>query len=141
MNVIAQRIDKLGGLASMRELIAQGYERDWVQLAHLYGHIVRIRNGWYTTHAALAGNEWAVIEAWRSGGRLACVSALAYYGLTEEPDEVHMAVPGNADRRRDSAGLVVHWCRVDPGGDRKAVSIGAALRQAARCRHVLRDSL
>jgi predicted transcriptional regulator of viral defense system len=141
MSVIAARIDKLGGLASMRELVLQGLERDWVQIAHRYGKIVRIRDGWYTTPIALAENESAVIQAWRSGGKLACISALAHYGLASEPSVVHVALPGNAVRRRDSGDMVVHWCRADPGGDRTAVSLGSAVRQASRCGHVLRDSL
>jgi hypothetical protein len=137
MTTIHDRIEMLGGVAAMRELVRFGHDREVILMAAEARRIIRVRQGWY----AVPGNHWAVEAAWRAGGRLACVSALAYFGFIEHPDELHIAVKGNADRRRDATGAVTHWCRADPGGDRKAVSLGVAVRQASRCGHVLRDSL
>ncbi|MES2169587.1 MAG: hypothetical protein V4479_02535 [Actinomycetota bacterium] len=137
MITIQDSIEALGGIAAMRELVRFGHDREVILMSAEARRIIRVRQGWY----AVPGNHWAVEAAWRAGGALACVSALAYLGFMDHPEELHIAVRGNADRRRDASGAVTHWCRADPGGDRRAVSIGAAVRQAARCAHVRRDSL
>jgi hypothetical protein len=130
---IEQRIVDLGGIASLGELVRGGAPRDWVLMFASYGRIARVREGWYTVHETDAD----VLEAWRLGGRLACASALAFYGFCARPARLHVAVPANASRLRRSD-AVIHWCRRDPGGDRRAVSLAAAVRHASRCAGVQR---
>jgi hypothetical protein len=133
---LEKRIAGLGGLASMRELMAFGYRSDFVRVLADYGRIVKVRKGWY----ALRGTEALVLQAWQAGGRLACVSALAFYDLCRAPSGLHVAVKANASRLRTN-GAVIHWSRRDLGGDGRIVSLGAAVRQASGCPHVSRDSL
>jgi predicted transcriptional regulator of viral defense system len=136
MTSIPQHIENLGGVASLRELVRAGVPRDWVLMFAEYGLIERVREGWYALH----GNPPDLVEAWRIGGRLGCVSALAFYGFAAAPRQVHVAVPANASRLRHGD-AIIHWSRTNLGGDRQAVGIGAAVRQASRCPHVPRDSL
>jgi hypothetical protein len=84
------------------------------------------------------------------GGRLACASALAHHGVGAAPDLLHVLVDGNTPRLRDPDtgkpskspdGTVIHWARRPIDGDRVAVSVEEAHRQAARCRAVGRDTL
>jgi hypothetical protein len=124
-----QRIESLGGISSLRQLVGLGAYRDLVLLMAWYGKIVRVREGWYALH----GDDETQLRAWRLGGRLACVSALAYYGCRDEPAEVHVEVRGNASRLREAGAAIVHWTRHPSGGNRRVVSIATAERQASRC--------
>jgi hypothetical protein len=140
---IETTIRGLGGIATMGELLRAGHEAELVHLFAEYGRIIRVRKGWY----AAADIDAAVIAACRVGGRLACVSALAFHGLgTPGPARLHVSVPRTASRLRSAgnhrerlaesphAAIVVHWTRSQPTGDRLAVSVPEALAQAQTCR-------
>lgn len=59
-----------------KELLAAGWTRDGIRRAVEKGHLTRIRQGWYATPLA----DERVLRAVRSGGALACASALAHHG-------------------------------------------------------------
>lgn len=130
-------IRRLGGIASRRELLRGSHlsETDFWFAIH-YRRLDRIRQGWYAASDLPADAR----AAWKAGGPLACVSALAHYG-TLVPSEVddhalHISLPANGHVARDAPdGLVVHWSTADwHSGSRRAVSLAVALRQARGCR-------
>lgn len=131
-----------GGIARLSELCSRGLSPELIWLLVGYGRIIRVRKGWY----ANKDSDDALIRAWRVGGRLACVSALAYHGLGEpDPLALHVSVPGTASRLRTAhnhrerlaehpdPAIIVHWTRRPVPGDRSAVSAEFALEQAERC--------
>jgi len=121
---------RYGGLVRTRELIGIGESDELIRIARNYGVIVRVRRGWW----ALPGAPAVQMRAWRAGGRLACVSALAYHGaILDLGDPLHIDVPA-AGRGARVSGVVVHWSGSHSDGDRRAVSIEVARRQASRCR-------
>ncbi len=149
MSNVVSRIRDLGGVATTGELIALGYDRHYLLVMAEFGHIVRIRKGWYATNDV----DELVIQARRVGGVLACLSALAHYGWCEpEPEVLHVSVPRSASRLRppqdvrrrrgdaQSTRIILHWSRRAPTGDRQAVSLGEAIAQAHSCTRE-RDSL
>lgn len=129
----------LGGLASLGELLDRGHWREWIEIAVMYRKLIRVRKGWY----ALADEAEAVIRAWRVGGRLACRSAVAFHAGADV-DTLHVEVPPNAARLRSphyakrrlshDDGVVVHWVSDPTDGQRRAVPLERALRQAGECR-------
>jgi hypothetical protein len=140
MKLLLQVIDGSGGLVSRRHLLAWGVDPGLIDLAAWYGrHIIRVRKGWY----ARAGEARDVIRAWRVGGRLTCVSALAHHAGGDGGPVLHVEVakhscqlrdPDNAKRRLSpDAPVVVHWTRHPGSGTRRAVSEQHALAVAARC--------
>ncbi|WP_394770083.1 type IV toxin-antitoxin system AbiEi family antitoxin domain-containing protein [Lacisediminihabitans sp.] len=136
-------IHELGGIARLSELGSHGYSPELIGMLVDYGRIIRVRKGWYAT----TDTDDALIRAWRVGGRLACVSALAHHGFGE-PDQLalHVSVPRTASRLRTAhdyrqrlaehpdAAIVVHWTRRPVPGDRRAVDAEFAREQAAVCR-------
>ena len=127
---IQRDIASLGGLAAAYELISRGHDLDMMRVLSRSGRvIVRVRKGWY----ANPGFGDDLYAAWAARGRLACVSALAYHGLGEQPARLHVALQRSARSPEDSA-VIAHWSREDLPGDRRAVSVEVALRQASRCR-------
>ena len=70
----------LGGLASFGEFRALDHERWMIELPVQYGLLLRVRRGCYADTV----EDDAVIQAWRVGGRLICVSALVT-ALSELP--------------------------------------------------------
>ena len=120
----------LGGYASRRELVEMGCSDDFIDLCVWYRRILPVRKGWYVTPDMPS----AVVRALRVGGRLACVSALAWHqGRAVESDEpVHVLVRYGASRI--GKGAVVHWSRRDVAGSRTVVSAEVARSQAATCR-------
>jgi predicted transcriptional regulator of viral defense system len=136
-------IRQLGGIARLSELAAHGFSPEIIRMLVDHGRIFRVRKGWYAT----TDTDDALIRAWRVGGRLACVSALAHHGLGEpDPLALHVSVPRTASRLRtandyrlrlaehpDSA-IIVHWTRRPIPGDRSAVDAELAREQAAACR-------
>ena len=117
------------GLVRTRELRALGDDDEWIRMGRNYGRWIHIRQGWW----ALAGTPEVLLRAWRAGGRLACVSALAFHGIVlDVSDELHIEVPAVSKGARQP-GLRVHWSRRQDNGDRRAVSVEIAMRQAARC--------
>ncbi len=132
MATLFERIEALGGVITTRELARIGYGKDVLVRALSVKTLVRARRGWYVPK----GTPDDVLEAVRAGGRLACVSALAHHGFfaTRQP-ALHIEVPANASRlRRSDRDLVVHWVARPSAGDRRSVSIAAALGQATQCR-------
>jgi hypothetical protein len=142
VDLLLDIIDRSGGIASKRQLVAWGVDASWIDLAAWYGrHVIRVRHGWF----ARSTEHPEVIRAWRVGGRLTCVSALAFHeGMDADAGPVlHVEVPGNAcqlrdpDRSRDRLGsdaaVVIHWTRNPGPGTRRAVSRKHAEQVAARC--------
>ena len=125
----------LGGFASRRELLALGCSPEHIDLSVWYRNILPTRKGWY----AAKGTAPLILRALRVGGRLACVSALAWYDgrevAREEP--VHVVVPYGASRL-SREGAVVHWSRRPLAGTRLVVDEDVARWQAASCREASR---
>jgi len=142
-DMFEELIRDLGGIASRRELLTLGEVRGWTDtdfwFAQYYGHLDRIRPGWYASRDLPADAR----AAWREGGPLACVSALVHYGISEPLDlpdhrvgtRLHISIPHNGRRPRGaSRDTVVHWNTADHrSGTRQAVHPDAALRQARTC--------
>lgn len=127
-----------GGVFFTDEAYAGGDTQSILYWAVAYGSIIRPRRGVYCDPRLPP----EVIRALRIGGRLACASALAHHGVEPDPVELHVAVAGNASRLGDSGpGVVIHWSRRRLAGDRVAVSVEEAHRQASRCRGLARDTL
>jgi hypothetical protein len=140
MRNIIRAIDQLGGLATRWQLRSFGISHDAIDVAAYYGRqVVRVRKGWY----ARADENREVIRACRVGGRLTCVSAIAFHDGSTAPPVLHVEVPANSprlrdpDRRRRSLGpdspVVVHWARYPGPGDARAVTAEHAESVAARC--------
>ncbi len=132
-------LDQLGGLASRRELEINGVISGSVDIAADYRRIMRVRQGWY----ARPDEHPEVLRAWRVGGRLTCVSALAFYaGMTGTP-VLHVEVPAGSAKLRDpdrprsrldrDSPVVVHWTRHPGPGDRRAVTAEHAEAVASVC--------
>ena len=137
MKLLLTELARLDGIATLRELLRSGVDRDTIWLAARYGRILRIRKGWY----GLLDLDQRVLQACRIGGRLGCVSALDFHqppGQEHrelESPVLHVSVPRGAARlkySKDDPSIRIHWTR-NQTGDRRAVSIGTALAQAARC--------
>ena len=125
-----ERIVRDMGIASTAEILARGYETDMIRWVVIYGKIRRIRHGWY----AAPGLPADCLRAWRAGGRLACISAAAHYGLwPERPAAVHVRVAANASRVQRASDVVLHWSRRPVTGTRLAVSIDEVLLAVRRC--------
>jgi hypothetical protein len=110
-------------------LLAAGEEPEWIRIARNYGAIVQVRRGWW----ALPGTPKRLLAAWRAGGRLACVSAIAFHEGIETDGPIHIEIPVRSKGARNQS-VVVHWSRDQRNGDRRAVSLEVAQRQASRCR-------
>jgi hypothetical protein len=118
------------GLVRTCELIAIGENDELIRIARNYGAIIHVRHGWW----ALPDTPAIQLRAWRGGGRLACVSALAFHGvILDLGDPLHIEIPATSRGAREG-GLVVHWSGSQTNGDRRAVSVEVATRQASRCR-------
>jgi hypothetical protein len=126
---IQQKIHELGGIASTRQLDEAGYWQSMIQLWSMYGRIINVCRGWWATPYTLP----QLIVARRAGGRLACVSALAYHGRVEWSEPLHILLGASRKRPRDHT-LVLHWSRRKLAGDQHAVSVEVALDHARRCR-------
>lgn len=123
-------IRRLGGVATTAELLSFGFSAEIIAAFVAHGRVLHVRQGWYSTIDVPA----AARAACTVGGRLACLSALRYHGLPfAEPEQLHVAVGRSASRLRTHDGVVLHWSRRALDGDRIAVSVAEALRQAAAC--------
>ena len=121
----AEVVELLGGVAQRWELLEAGLWPEQIDLSRRYGRIVRVRRGWYASLDTPA----PILRALRAGGRLACVSAIAWHEGATIPEPVHVLVQAGASRiRRD--GVIVHWSRRQVTGSRTVVSEAEALRQA-----------
>ena len=141
----ATLLERHGGVATTAELYRHGKTQSMLFWSVAYGTLIRIREGLYCGPDLPAD----AVRALRVGGRLACVSALAFHGAGAVPDLLHVVVDGNTPRLRDpdtgepgrSPKTVIHWSRRELDGDRISVSAEEAHRQAAKCRARGRDSL
>jgi hypothetical protein len=130
VDVRANLFARHNGLVRTRELIAIGENDELIRIARNYGRILHVRQGWW----ALPGTPEVLVRAWRAGGRLACVSALAFHGvLPDLGDPLHVEV-GAASKGARTPDVVVHWSTDQSDDDRRAVSVEVAVRQARRCR-------
>jgi hypothetical protein len=140
MRILLQAIEHYGGAAYRWELRALGVSADLIDVASWYGRqVVRVRKGLY----AAVGENTEVLRAWRTGGRLTCISALAFHVGAVAPPVLHIEVPANSPRLRDpdtrrrrlgpDAAVVVHWARYPGPGDRRAVSVEHAEAVASAC--------
>lgn len=135
MKSVFRAIDRWGGIATTAELRASGVERSILDVLVMYGRVIRVRKGlWAKPHLPPD-----VLAAQRLGGRLACVSALAYHGVIEPvPGPLHVSAPEGVTkwRGRSARAAIRHWSRRVHTGDRFAVSAEAAWAQFALCREV-----
>ncbi|HTL40398.1 MAG TPA: DUF559 domain-containing protein [Pseudolysinimonas sp.] len=115
-----------------RELERQGYSGEAITRAVATGMLLRLRRGLYCTPDA----DPALQRAVRAGGRLTCVSELRRLGVWVFADDlVHVAVPPNAARLPDMAGVRRHWStpRPDRGSSPQHVSPSEAVEAALHC--------
>jgi hypothetical protein len=130
VDIRANLFARHNGLMRTRELLAIGENDELIRIARNYGRILHVRQGWWT----LPGTPNVLVRAWRAGGRLGCVSALAFHGVTPDlGDPIHIEVAA-ASKGARTPGVVVHWSSDQSDGDRRAVSVEVAVRQANRCR-------
>lgn len=126
-------IERLGGIATRRQLLAHGHTGYQLTADVRRGRIDRVRRGWYAT----AETDRTAREAVRIGGRLSHCSAAASYRLWSGFDSrIHVTVSRGASRlrkpRAQGPTVVVHWVR--PGrqdlGSRETwrVTVGECLR-------------
>jgi len=140
MKLLLEVIDFFGGIVSRRQLLAQGVDPGSIEIAAWYGrHVKRVRHGWYSR----ADESLEVVRAWRVGGRLTCVSALAYHAGEATGPVLHVEVAANRCQLRDpddgrkrlgpNVPVVVHWTRHPGPGTARAVEVGHAEAVAAAC--------
>ena len=133
---ILEVIDRAGGLATTREIAGHRVDMDFFYIAAYHGKVLRVRKGLW----ARPDLDPVVLEAQLAGGRLACVSALAYHGvIAQVPGPVHVSAPHGVLKwhpGRRSAPAVRHWSRRRVAGDRFAVAVDEAWAQFGLCRRV-----
>ena len=123
---------RLEGYASRDELAAETGWPEWIDIWLNYRKIVPVRRG----HYVAPGLDERVVRALRVGGRLACVSALAYYENRPVDGPVHVLVTyGSSRLGADSS--VIHWTRRPLPGTRVVVSREVAEAQARHCRRAI----
>lgn len=133
---VTQALARYGGVATRAELESMGCDPETLQLAVDYGNAIKVRRGVY---ASLATPPLA-LKALTVGGRLACVSALEFYGVVAPGPKLHLEVRSTSSRLRvGTAQLVLHWTRRPQLGSRLVVLPEVARAQAVRCPHA-RDS-
>jgi hypothetical protein len=136
MQFVLDALEKRGGVATTGQLARLGVDRQRLDIAYMYRRIVRIKRGVW----ALPSVPPNVIAAHRAGGRLACVSALAFHGVIEDTHSgLHIAAPSWVTRWRSpqrADHIVAHWSRRRAAGDCLAVSVETAWAQFALCRAV-----
>jgi very-short-patch-repair endonuclease len=122
---IAELVAARGGFATTRELRAAGATERMLTAAVRFRHVRRARNGWYST-APPADPRFRAV---RVGGRLTGLSAFRAWGAWVLPraSVLHVAVPYNAARLRDRAGVRVHYVESDGHGSATEVSVADAL--------------
>jgi hypothetical protein len=134
MQFVLAAIDRWGGIASTSELAASGVDRSLLDIAVMYGKVIRVKKGLWS-RPELPDD---VLAAHRAGGRLACVSALAFHGVIQPVEGLHVAAPFDVTKwkPRIKPGVVRHWSRRALPGDKLAVSVEVAWAQFALCRAV-----
>lgn len=118
---LGSTVERLGHVATRRELIDHGFTGRQLTFSVAAGLLIRPRRGWYASPEA----DPALVQAVRVGGRLGCVSAAEQYGwAVARRGDIHVSLPENASRLRhpddrscrpgadalhDIPGLVLHW--------------------------------
>ena len=143
--------DRCGGIVSTGELRALEVYPTMLELYRDYAALQAVRQGWH----CLPSVPDVLRLAWRFGGPLACVSALAFHDAQARGTTIsgaviaqplHVCLPRNTARVPSAALLARRWGILEPlqpvihwstttarSGDRRAVSRDEALRQADRC--------
>lgn len=125
-------IESVGGIANRPEILAAGFTPDRIRFAVQFGTVQRLCRGWYGSRRL----PRVIRDAWRSGGPLACVSALEFMGLIETvPDEpLHVCRRTRGHRLRNANTAVIHWSdEALRSGSRFTVSAATAAEQALTC--------
>ncbi len=136
MQLVLRAMTACGGIATTAELASHGVDRQQLDIAVMYGRVLRVRKGLW------AAPDFApeALPALRAGGRLACVSALVFHGEIEDAGfDLHLAAPQGVTSwhpTRHGRHVVRHWSRRPLPGDRLAVSADTAWAQFALCRGV-----
>lgn len=110
MLAVALTVNRLGGMAHKRQLVARGARDLDLTRAVRDGSVLRARQGWYTTLAAQSPEVRAV----RVGGRLTGISAVRHSGgwvLDEHP--LHVSVVENSSRLRSPTTLRVPFAKAE----------------------------
>jgi len=134
---VASALTLLGRFVPTHALLRHGITSHQLTRAVRLGTIIRVRQGWYS----LPDERDDLVQAARVGGRLACCSAAAHHGLSIRGDRLHVAVPQNASRLRDSHDYrrrvsretTVHWTDQPPHATKLVASVVEALGQMALC--------
>ncbi|WP_170245477.1 type IV toxin-antitoxin system AbiEi family antitoxin domain-containing protein [Microbacterium saccharophilum] len=126
---VMEALEARGGVAPAREILGQGVTRAALARAARDGLVVRVRHGVY----ALGRTSPAVVAAAAHGGAVACVTALALWGVWVLADPGLHVWLGDKGRAHAHPGC---RCTDHHGAGRAAfgvVPIADALVQAARC--------
>lgn len=147
---ITRVVDRLGGIATRRQLLAAGFTGRELTAAVRGGAIDRVRQGYY----AGPTTPRASLVAVRIGGAVGCLTAAGSYGLWDGAEHrVHVSVPHLASRLRTRKSLVafgsefgadvypepvvLHWTQAPrppvAGPETWRVSPAEALRQVMYC--------
>lgn len=129
---IADFLEAVGGIANRPEILEQGFSPDLIRFAVQFGTIQPLCRGWYGSR----GLPRVVRDAWRNGGPLACVSALAFRGFVETrtDESLHVCRRTRGHRLRHANAAIIHWSdEALRSGSRFAVLPEIAARQAALC--------
>jgi len=118
-------VESQGGFATTRELRALGATERMLTAAVRFGHVRRVRNGWYST----VDRSDLRFRAVRRGGRLTGISAFVQWGgwVLFRPSVLHVAVPDNAARLRHTWRVRTHYEPRQLGGTKTEVSVCDAL--------------
>ena len=95
-----------GGILTLAQLEALGYDRFGRAAAISDGQLERLRNGWF----AVPGAPDELRRAVRLGGKLTCGPALEMHGVWVLRDDLlHVSVSGNAARLRSPDDRRARW--------------------------------
>jgi very-short-patch-repair endonuclease len=122
---VSEIVDELGGFATTGELRLRGATERMLTAAVRFGHVRRVRNGWYST----AKPSDPRFRAVRVGGRLTGLSAFRQWGawVLFPPSILHVAVPYNAARLRAQGRVRIHYEHAQSSGTKTEVSALDAL--------------
>ncbi|GAA4396233.1 hypothetical protein GCM10023147_30290 [Tsukamurella soli] len=112
-----------------RELLAAGYTDADIRTMSRRRRLTQLRRGWYSTGSA----DPAVAAAVRSGGVLACVSALGRRGIWVPPADGHSHVRASTYGRASSARSYCSAYGGLPAPTQAVDAVPEAVACAARC--------
>jgi len=138
---IADDITSLGGVAATHELLMLGWSSRSLSRGVASEQIIRVRQGWY----CLPETTTPLLEAFRVGGKVGCVSAAAEHGMwVTHHGHLHVDVARNSARLRTrfdkdvrlrpgADQTIVHWLTPTADDTRFATSPLGCLRDMIRC--------